>query len=196
MSAPPVLSIIGKGALFHWNTHLIQGLYAQWNFMGSGDLHVDIIYSPTRNVIKQYVINGEMHLMDRDIELYYSEHEIDIYQTVEDDFFGSGAEKILLLREKFIVGDPVIVSCKNKLLKGISCISDSERFDLSNFYLKNIKFSRKRGYYEATGMYFIRDRYTGNEREWYFTKHNPFVIKPVSIDQNKCQAFLKMSQKS
>ena len=26
--------------------------------------------------------------MDRNIELYYSEHEIVIYQLVEDDFFG------------------------------------------------------------------------------------------------------------
>ena len=170
---------------YYDNKNLIQGLYAQWNFIGSGDLHVDLIYSPTRHVIKQYLINGDEYLMDRDIELYYSEHEIEIYQTIEDDFFGSGTEKVLLTHEKFIVGDPVIVSCKNKLLKGISCTSDSERFTLSNFYLKDIKFSRKKGFYEATGMYFIRDRYTGNEREWYFTNHNPFVVKPIRIDKDK-----------
>ena len=68
--------------------NLIQGLYAQWKYIGSGDLHVDIIYSPTHNVIKQYVINGDEHLLDRNIELYYSEHEIEIYQLTEDDFFG------------------------------------------------------------------------------------------------------------
>ena len=170
---------------YYDNKTLGQGLYAQWDFMGSGDLHVDLIYSPTRHVIKQYMINGKEHLMDRDIELNYSEHEVEIYQTIEDDFFGNGTEKIVLLHKKFIVGDPVIVFCKNKLLKGISCISDSERFNLSNFYLKDIKFSRKRGFYEATGMYFIRDRYTGNNRKCYFTNHNPFLIKPVSIDQNK-----------
>ena len=104
---------------------------------------------------------------------------------IEDDFFGSGTGKKVLLHEKFIVGDPVIVRTKKKILKGLRCISNSEKFELSNFYLKDIKFSKIRGFYEATGMYFIRDRYTGNEREWYFTSYNPFVIQPVCLENDK-----------
>ena len=165
--------------------NLIQGLYAQWKYIGSGDLHVDIIYSPTHNVIKQYVINGDEHLLDRNIELYYSEHEIEIYQLTEDDFFGGATERNVLVHESFIVGDPVIVCTKNKVLRGKYCISEDDKYELSNFYLKDIKFSRIRGLYEATGMYFIRDRYTGKEREWYFTSHNPFVIKPIFIQTDK-----------
>lgn len=164
---------------YYDNKHLIQGLYVSWNFLGRGDLYIDVIYSPTQKVIKHYKLNDSDNLMDRDISLYYSEHEIEIYQITEDDFFGECAEKNVLLRKKFIVGDPVIVACKNKVLKGIKCISESEIFKLSNFYLKDVKFSKKKGYYEATGLYLIRDRYTGNEREWYFTNHNPFIIKPV-----------------
>ncbi len=170
---------------YYDRNNLIQGLYAQWKYIGSGDLNVDIIYTPTQNVIKQYVINGNEHLMDRSIELYYSEHEIQIYQLTEDDFFGGDTEKSVLVHESFIVGDPVIVCTKNKVLKGKYCISDDDKYELSNFYLKDIKFSKIRGLYEATGMYFIRDRYTGKEREWYFTSHNPFVIKPINIQTDK-----------
>ena len=39
--------------------------------------------------------------------------------------------------------------------------------------------------YEATGMYFIRDKYTGKEREWYFTNHNPFILKPIYVESDK-----------
>lgn len=171
---------------YYGKNNLMQGLYAQWKYIGSGELHLDVIYLPTRNVIKQYVINGnDEYLIDKNIELYYSEHEIEIYQAIEDDFFGSGTEKRILLNEKFIVGDPLIVNTKNKILKGVFCISDNERFELSNFYLKDIRFSKKRGFYEATGMYFIRDRYTGNKLEWYFTNYNPFLIKPVSVEKTK-----------
>ena len=123
--------------------------------------------------------------MDRDIELYYSEHEIEIYQLNEDDFFGGDAERNVLAHESFIVGDPVIVCTKNKLLKGKHCISEDDKYELSNFYLKDIRFSRKRGLYEATGMYFIRDKYTGKEREWYFTNHNPFILKPIYVGSDK-----------
>jgi hypothetical protein len=170
---------------YYDRNNLIQGLYAQWKYIGSGDLHVDIIYSPTHNVIKQYVIHDNEQLMDRNIELYYNEHEIVIYQLIEDDFFGLDTEKRILVHETFIVGDPIIVCTKNKLLKGTFCISDEDKYELSNFYLKDIRFSKRRGFYEATGMYFIRDRYTGKEREWYFTSHNPFFIKPIYIEMDK-----------
>ena len=170
---------------YYDKNNLIQGLYAQWKYIGSGDLHVDIIYTPTRNVIKQYVVQGNDHLMDRDIELYYSEHEIEIYQLNEDDFFGGDVERNVLVHESFIVGDPVIVCTKNKMLKGKHCISEDDKYELSNFYLKDIRFSRKRGLYEATGMYFIRDKYTGKEREWYFTNHNPFILKPIYVESDK-----------
>ncbi len=170
---------------YYDRNNLIQGLYAQWKYIGRGDLHVDIIYSPTRNVIKQYMIHDNEQIMDRNIGLYYNEHEIEIYQLNEDDFFGGDTEKRVLVHETFIVGDPVIVCTKNKVLKGKYCISDEDKYALSNFYLKDIKFSKRRGFYEATGMYFIRDRYTGKEREWYFTGHNPFVIKPIYIDTDK-----------
>lgn len=164
---------------------LIQGLYAQWKYIGRGDLHVDVIYSPTNKVIKHYTIHDNEQLMDRNIELYYSEHEIVIYQLVEDDFFGGDTEKNVLVHETFIVGDPIIVYTKNKLLKGTFCISDEDKYELSNFYLKDIKFSKRRGFYQATGMYFIRDRYTKKEREWYFTDLNPFLVKPIYIGMDK-----------
>ncbi len=170
---------------YYDKNNLIQGLYAQWKYIGSGDLHVDIIYTPTRNVIKQYVVQDNDHLMDRDIELYYSEHEIEIYHLNEDDFFGGDAERNVLVHESFIVGDPVIVCTKNKLLKGKHCISEDDKYELSNFYLKDIRFSRKRGLYEATGMYFIRDKFTGKEREWYFTDHNPFILKLIYVESDK-----------
>jgi len=170
---------------YYDRNNLVQGLYAKWKYIGSGELNVDIIYSPTHNVIKQYVIHDNEQLMDGNIELYYSEHEIVIYQLIEDDFFGVDTEKRILLHETFIVGDPIIVYTKNKLLKGIFCISDKDKYELSNFYMKDIRFSKKRGFYEATGMYFIRDRYTGNEREWYFTSYNPFFIKPIHIEMDK-----------
>lgn len=164
---------------------LIQGLYAQWNYIGRGNLHVDIIHTPTHNVIKQYVIQDKDHLMDRDIELYYSEHEIVIYQLSEDEFFGGDVEKNVFVHKSFIVGDPVIIYTKNKLLKGKLCVSEDYIYELSNFYLKDIRFSRKKGLYEATGMYFIRDKFTGKEREWYFTNHNPFILKPIYVEPDK-----------
>ena len=34
-------------------------------------------------------------------------------------------------------------------------------------------------------MYFIRDRYTKKEREWYFTDLNPFLVKPIYIGMDK-----------
>ncbi|MGG0821401.1 hypothetical protein ABE099_00880 [Paenibacillus turicensis] len=170
---------------YYDKTNVIQGLYAKWKYIGSGDLHVDIIHTPTRNVIKQYVERDNDHLMDRDIKLYYSEHEIEIYQLNEDDFFGGDAERILLTHEAFIVGDPIIVCTKNKLLKGKHCNIEDDKYELSNFYLKDIRFSRKRGLYEATGMYFIRDKYTGKEREWYFTNHNPFLLNPIYVESDK-----------
>lgn len=170
---------------YYDRNNLTQGLYAQWKYIGSGNLCIDIIHLPTRNVIKHYIIRDTEHLMDQSIELYYSEHEIIIYQLIEDDFFGGDTEKRILVNETFIVGDPVIVCTKNKLLKGTYCMSDKDKYELSNFYLKDIKFSKKRGFYEATGMYFIRDRYTGKERQWYFTSHNPFIIKPICIKANK-----------
>lgn len=170
---------------YYDNRHLLKGLYASWSFIGKGKLNIDIIYSPTQKIVKQYVLSENENLMDQDITLYYNEHEIKIYQVEEDDFFGEGSEKNILLWEKFIVGDPIIVSCKNKVLKGIHCMSDNEKYDLSNFYLKDIRFSSKKGYFEATGMYLINDRFTGKEREWYFTKHNPFLLKTISKGQSK-----------
>ncbi|SKC79892.1 hypothetical protein [Maledivibacter halophilus] len=170
---------------YYDDSHVLRGLFASWSFLGKGKLYADIIYSPTTRLIKSYEIDRYDGIMDKDIELYYNEHEIVIYQLNEDDFFGEGIKKNILLHKKFIVGDPVIVKCKNKMLKGIKCISDSEKFELDNFYLKDIKFSRKRGYYEANGMYLIRDRFTGHKREWYFTKYNPFVIKPVEIGSDE-----------
>lgn len=130
---------------YYDRNNLVQGLYAQWNNIGGKDLHVDIIYSPTCKVIKQYIVNDNEHLMDQNIELNYGEHEIKIYEMIEDDFFGIGIEKRILLHEKFIAGDPVIVCTKNKILKGLYCISDDKKYDLSNFYLKDIKFSKKKG---------------------------------------------------
>lgn len=37
-------------------------------------------------VIKKYELDQLDNLIDRDIELYYGEHEIEIYQIEEDDF--------------------------------------------------------------------------------------------------------------
>lgn len=34
-------------------------------------------------------------------------------------------------------------------------------------------------------MYFIKDRYTGRDRKWYFLNYNPFVIKPVHIEVDR-----------
>lgn len=164
---------------YYEEKHLIQGLYVSWNFLGRGNIYIDVIYSPTQQVIKHYKLYEGNSLMDRDISLYYNYHEIEIYQIIEDVFFGECAKKNVLLRENFIVGDPIIVSCKHKTLKGIKCISESQKFEISNFYLKDIRFSKKNGYYEATGLYLIRDRYTGNKKEWYFINYNPFIIKPV-----------------
>lgn len=169
---------------YYDKNNLHQGLYAQWKYIGSGNLHVDIIYTPTRNVIKQYVVQDNNNLIDCDIELYYSEHEIEIYQLNEDDFFGD-TERNVLVHKSFIVGDPVIVFTKNKLLKGKHCISEYKKYELSNFYLKDIKFSRKKGFYEATGMYFIRDKNTRKEKEWYFTNYNPFILKLLYVESDK-----------
>jgi len=170
---------------YYDNRHLISGLYGSWYFLGKGKLFVDVIYSANSMVIKKYELDQLDNLIDRDIELYYGEHEIEIYQIEEDDFFGETASKKVLLHEKFIVGDPVIVKCKNKILKGKKCISDSIEFDIRNFYLKDVKFAKKRGYYEATGLYYIRDRNTGKEREWFFTRYNPFILKPINIETNE-----------
>lgn len=165
--------------------NLTQCLYANWSFLGIGGIEIDVIYFPTQKVIKHYELSNSDHLMDKDITLYYNEYEIEIYQVEEDDFFGECAVKNVLLREKFIVGDPLIVACRNKVLKGNKCISESENFDLSNFYIKNIKFAKKKGYYEATGLYYIKDRYTGDKREWYFTNYNPFIIKPIKQENGR-----------
>ena len=170
---------------YYDKNNLIGGLYAQWKYIGRGDIHVDVIYSPTNKVIKHYKIQDNEQLMDQNIELYYSEHEMEIYQLVEDDFFGEETEKNVLSHKTFVVGDPIIVYTKNKLLKGTFCISDKEKYELSNFYLKDIRFSKRRGLYEATGMYFIWDIYTGKEREWYFTSHNPFFVKPIYSEMDK-----------
>lgn len=169
---------------YYDKNNLVQGLYAKWKYIGSGDLHVDIIYSPTHRVIKQYAIHDNEQLLDQNIELYYDKHEIVIYQ-LEDDFFGLGTEKRMLVHESFIVGDPIIVYTKNKLLKGTFCFSNKDKYELSNFYLRNIRFAQRNGFYEATGMYLIRDRYTGVEKEWYFTSFNPFIIKPIDIEMDR-----------
>lgn len=169
---------------YYDNRHLIQGLYGSWRFLGRGKLEVDLIYSPTSRVLKHYVLNDDENLLDKEISLYYSEHEIEVYQ-IEEDFFGEGASKNILLHETFIVGDEVLVMCKNKTLKGVTCESESEKYELSNFYLKDIKFAKKRGFYEATGLYHIRDRFTGDMREWYFTNHNPFILKPIGRKKGK-----------
>lgn len=169
---------------YYDNRHLIQGLYGSWRFLGQGKLEVDLIYSPTRRMLKHYVLDDEENLMDKEISLYYSEHEIKIYQ-MEEDFFGEGTIKNTLLHETFIVGDEVLVKCKNKTLKGVTCKSESDKFEISNFYLKDVKFAKKRGFYEATGLYHIRDRFTGDIREWYFTNHNPFILKSIGIKNGK-----------
>ncbi len=176
--------ILDFSVAYYDNRHLIQGLYGSWRFLGQGKLEVDLIYSPTRRVIKHYVLDDDDNLLDKEISLYYSKHEIEIYQ-LEEDFFGEGTSKNILLHETFIVGDEVLVMCKNKTLKGITCESELEKYELSNFYLKDIKFAKKRGLYEATGLYHIRDRFTGDMREWYFTNHNPFILKPIGRKNGK-----------
>ena len=105
---------------YYDNRHLISGLYGSWYFLGK-KLFVDVIYSANSMVIKKYELDQLDNLIDRDIELYYGEHEIEIYQIEEDDFRRDSIEKVLL-HEKFIVGDPVIVKCKNKILKGKSVL--------------------------------------------------------------------------
>lgn len=176
--------ILDFSVAYYDNRHLIQGLYGSWRFLGQGDLEVDLIYSPTRRVIKHYILNDDENILDKEISLYYSEHEMEIYQ-IEDDFFGEGSSKNILLHENFIVGDEVLVMCKNKTLKGVTCESESEKFELANFYLKDIKFAKEKGFYEATGLYHIRDRFTGDIREWYFTNHNPFILKPIGNKNGK-----------
>jgi hypothetical protein len=176
--------ILDFSVAYYDNRYLIQALYGSWRFLGQGDLEVDLIYSPTRRVIKHYILNDDENLLDKEISLYYSEHEIEIYQ-IEEDFFGEGSSKNILLHENFIVGDEVLVMCKDKTLKGVTCESESEKFELSNFYLKDVKFAKKRGFYEATGLYHIRDRFTGDIREWYFTNHNPFILKPIGKKNGK-----------
>lgn len=169
---------------YHDDNSLLKGLFSSWTFLGKGKLYVDIIDSLTSNVIKSYEVDGHHGLIDKNIELYYGEYEVEIYQ-LEEDFFGTGKKKSELFRNNFIVGDPVIVKCKNKRLKGLTCTSISDKYYLGNFYLKDIRFSRKKDYYEATGMYLVRDWYNGKEREWYFTKYNPFIIKLIEYEGNR-----------
>lgn len=167
------------------NDHMITGLLAGWNFLGANKLFVDIIYSKNSQILKHYEFEEYEHLMDNDIELYYGAHDIEIYQIEEDDFFGGPAIKNILLHERFIVGDPMLVKFKNRIIKVKKCTSDSTKFYLDNFYLKDFKFAKRRGYYEATGFYYIRDCHTGEEREWFFTKYNPFILKPIDVETDK-----------
>lgn len=166
-------------------TRLIQGLFATWTFLGKGDLEINLIYSPNNRIIKHYQLSDSNILMDRDISLYYSEHDIEIYQIEDDDFFGGKPEKNVLLKEKFVVGDQILVACKNKVLKGKRCLVGDDKFDLSNFYLKDIKFSKEKGCYEAIGFYHRVNANTGKEIDWYFTHHNPFIIKPIKQEKEK-----------
>lgn len=161
------------------NSYLMNGLIASWSFFGKGKLYADIIYCPTDKIVKTYEIEQYNGIIDKDINLYYNEHRIEIYQLNEDDFFGEGNTKSILWTEKFIVGDPILVKYKNKTLKGIQCTSETDKYEIDNFYIKNIKFSKKRGYYEATGYYIVRDLFTGENREKYFIRYNPFFLKAI-----------------
>jgi len=177
-------TLLDFSVAYYDNRHLMQGLYSNWKFIGEGDLNVNIIYSPNGRVIKSYTLKHDETLLDQDLNLYYNKHEIEIYQN-EEDFFGEVDRKNILISKSFTVGDEVLVTCRNQVLKGISCESDSVSYTLSNFYLKDVRFSRRKGYYEAEGLYHIEDRYTGKTKEWYFSNNNPFLLKHLSTNKNK-----------
>lgn len=172
---------------YNHNNHFFSGLYAGWEFCGTGELFAELKYLSTSSVIKTYHLQSYENIIDKDLFLYYGEHEIVFYQLIKDNFFGGNPEKVELLQEKFIVGDTVLGKCKNKILKGIECICDSEKYKLGNFYLRDLRFGNRRGYYVATGFYYINDRDTGEIREWFFTRYNPFILKCTNFKSNEIE---------
>ncbi|QNO15913.1 hypothetical protein HYG86_14620 [Alkalicella caledoniensis] len=170
---------------YYDNNSLINGLVASWSFLGSGELSADIVYSETSKVIKNYKLKKGQQILDKKIELFYGEHEIKLYQVQEDDFFVGSEVRTDLAQQEFIVGDPIIVKTKSKILKCKKCLCEDIEYDVQNFYLKDLRFSSKWGHYVATGYYLKRDKYTGQERIWYFTKHNPFELRLLNQEDNQ-----------
>lgn len=160
---------------------ILKGLQCFWNFLGKGDVWVDIVYCKTNQLIKTYHVTNGKPLYDPDVELYFGKHQVTIYQLVEDEFFDEEAEKVILLDQSFIVGDVFLNYTNKKTLKITRCLGDDDGiYGVPNFYLKHIAYDRKSRQYTGEGC-FETSGYTGNKL-LYMTHYNPLYIEVIDME--------------
>ncbi|WP_368645336.1 hypothetical protein AB4027_10790 [Alkalibacterium putridalgicola] len=155
----------------------ISGLFVEGYFIGEGDLKVVLKNKQTSKVLRKYELRDELSVVDHELELDYGLYTIEVYLIEEDDFFGQGSTEQLLAKKELLVGDPLLVVTKNKVAKVNKCKTYHGNYTLDNFHLQNFRFSKREGYYEADGFYYIKDWDTKELRKWYFSRYNPFLIK-------------------
>ncbi|WP_053983688.1 hypothetical protein [Niameybacter massiliensis] len=162
-------------------SNILKGLQCFWNFLGKGEIWIDIIYSKTNQIIKTYKVTDGKPIYDPTLELYFGKHQVVIYQLIEDEFFEEESEKIILLEETFIVGDVFLSKTNKHTLKVVRCLGDDDAvYDVPNFYLKNIGFDRKTQLYTGDGC-FQTSAYTG-EKLLFMTHYNPLSIEVTDME--------------
>ena len=162
-------------------SNILKGLQCFWNFLGKGEIWIDIIYCKTNQVIKTYKVTDGKPIYDPNLELYFGKHQVVIYQLIEDEFFDEEPEKKILLEETFIVGDIFLCKTNRQMLKIIRCLGDNnETYDVPNFYIKNIGFDKKTQRYTGEGC-FQTSTYTG-EKLIFMTYYNPLSIEVINLE--------------
>ncbi len=173
-------TIYFKETIINCSINYIQSqLIGSWTYIGESDGY-NLLICHNKQKVKQYLIKNKSEISDKDILLKDGVYTIIFYRKSTDDFFGeSSNDNILIYHNEFCLGDPVLIKCRDKILKARQCrTTENKVIKTNNFYIEKICLIKENLY---EGKAFFINTKTGR-RESFF--QNPFKLTLIRNPHN------------